>query len=207
MPTPSATVVISGAVEGLVDEAVLRVLIRHVGAASGPIYGKRGKDYVLKNIRGYNNAATFAPWVVLVDLDQDLPCAPTLRDAWLPQRAQKMCFRVAVREVEAWIIADRARLARFLGVEVRSVPEDAEAVADPKDVLVRLARRSRWKDIRQDMVPRPHSGRETGPAYNARLIEFVGDQAKGWRPEVAAHACESLRRCLNCLRRLVRLAD
>ena len=202
MPLPAA-VVISGAVEGLVDEAVLRVLIRHVGASAGPVYGKHGKDYLLKNLRAYNYAAASAPWVVLVDLDHDLSCAPTLRDSWLPQRAPKMCFRVAVREIEAWIMADRARLSRFLGIDERSVPADAEAVADPKSVLVQLARRSRWKDIRQDMVPRPRSGREVGPAYNSRLIEFVQDKAKGWRPEVAAHACESLRRCLACLRRLV----
>ena len=49
MPLPAA-VVISGAVEGLVDEAVLRVLIRHVGASAGPVYGKHGKDYLLKNL-------------------------------------------------------------------------------------------------------------------------------------------------------------
>jgi hypothetical protein len=38
-------VVIYGAVEGLVDEAVVRRLIRHVGAEPGPIYGKNGKVY------------------------------------------------------------------------------------------------------------------------------------------------------------------
>ncbi|MBI4442153.1 MAG: hypothetical protein HY649_02115 [Acidobacteria bacterium] len=206
MPPSETPAPISAVVEGRLDEAIMRAVIRHAGGVPGPIYGKKGKQYIQRNLNGYNQAANHAPWVVLVDLDQDADCAPPLRAAWLPHAAPLMCFRVAVREVEAWIMADRARLARFLGVEVRSVPDDAEAVADPKDVLVRLARRSRWKDIRQDMVPRPHSGRETGPAYNARLIEFVGDETKGWRPEVAAHACESLRRCLNCLRRLVALA-
>jgi hypothetical protein len=37
MPDP---VIISAAVEGLVDEAVARRLIAHAGAGAGPVYGK-----------------------------------------------------------------------------------------------------------------------------------------------------------------------
>jgi len=193
---------ISGAVEGLVDEAVLTRLIRHVGAVPGSIHGKHGKQYLQKNLYGYVQAAAVVPWVVLVDLDQEFDCPPPLVWVWLPEAPPGMCFRVAVREVEAWLLADRERLAQFLGIEPRWIPRDVEGILHPKEAVVALARRSRRHAIRRDMTPPPGSGRTVGPAYTSRLIEFALHSRRGWRPQVAAAACESLRRCLGCLRRL-----
>ncbi|RMG55932.1 MAG: hypothetical protein D6723_01570, partial [Acidobacteria bacterium] len=191
-------VVISAAVEGPVDEAVIRRLIRHVGAIPGPVYGKNGKDHLRKSVKGYNEAARHTPWIVMVDLNHDAPCAPPLRDAWLPSIAPMMCFRVAVRAVEAWLLADRQHIARFLGVSKTRIPQNPEAVDDPKDAMVDLARHSRRRNVREDMVPRPGSGRKVGPAYTSRLIEFVEDTANGWRPAVAAATSDSLKRCIAC---------
>ena len=39
------------------------------------MHGKKGKDGLLRNLDGYNRAARFSPWVVLVDLDHDADCA------------------------------------------------------------------------------------------------------------------------------------
>jgi hypothetical protein len=200
MPRP---VVVCGAVEGLLDEAVLKRLIAHVGAVPGPMYGKRGKSPLLRQLRGYNRAARFTPWVVLVDLDQDEECAPPFRAARLTEPAPNMCFRIAVREVESWLLSDSERLAQFLAVPRKAVPANPEALPLPKDAMIQLAQRSRRGYIREDMAPRPGSGRRVGPAYSSRLIEFVGDAARGWRPEVATGFSDSLARCLECLRRLV----
>ena len=71
MMTTSHSVVISGAVEGSVDEAALYRLVAHMGATSGPVYGKRGKPHLRQRIGGYNQTARLSPWVVLVDLDHD----------------------------------------------------------------------------------------------------------------------------------------
>ena len=65
--------------------------------------------------------------------------------------------------------------------------------------MVELARRSRRRDIRDDMVPRERSGRSVGPAYPSRLIEYVESP---WRPEAAARQADSLRRAIACLQRL-----
>jgi hypothetical protein len=189
-------VMISAAVEGLVDEAVLRCLIQRAGGTLTQVHGKRGKQHLRRQINGYNGAAGISPWVILVDLDADADCAPPLRAAWLPHPAPMMCLRVAVRAVEAWLLADQARLARFLGVAAVRIPVGPEAVIDPKRALVEIARHSRRRDIREDMVPRAGSGRSVGPAYASRLIEFV--QAH-WRPEVAAQSSDSLRRCCERL--------
>ena len=191
--------VISAAVEGVVDEAVVRKLIAHAGATPGDVYGRQGKSFLRQKIAAYNNAARHAPWVVLVDLDNE-DCAPPLRNAWLPQPAPHLCFRIAVREVEAWLLADSERLAQFLSVTRSKLPPDPERLADPKATMVNLARASRRRDIREDMVPRPGSGRQVGPAYSSRLIEFA---SADWRPDVAADRADSLLRATRCLKRLV----
>lgn len=198
MPEPTY---ISAAVEGIVDEAVVRRLIMHAGGIPGSVYGKAGKAALRDRIRSYNHAARHAPWFVLVDLNGDADCAPPLRQAWLPSPAPRLCFRIAVRQVEAWLMADREALASYLSIAPSHVPAGSEAIPNAKVVMVNLARRSRRRDVRTDMVPREGSGRSTGPAYASRLIEFVEGP---WRPGEAARSAESLRRAIACLERLIR---
>ena len=199
MPT-TIPVFINAAVEGIVDEAVVKRLIHFVGGIPGSVFGKNGKSQLRMKIVGYNKAAHRSPWLVLVDLDHDDGCAPLLCTKWLPQPASNMCFRIAVHEVEAWLLADRVRIARFLGVSQSIVPRDPEAIDDPKEVVVNLAKESRWRTIREDMLPREGSGRAVGPAYTSRMIEFVH---RDWSPKTAMNASDSLRRCVECLTKLI----
>ncbi|GIW92429.1 MAG: hypothetical protein KatS3mg110_0480 [Pirellulaceae bacterium] len=106
--------VINAAVEGIVDEAVVRRLVQHVGAIPGEIYGRKGKQSLRQKIHGYNNAARRNRWIILVDLDKDAKCAPLLRAQWLGNPAPLLLFRIAVRKVEAWLLADRTNIALFL---------------------------------------------------------------------------------------------
>jgi hypothetical protein len=199
----TARPVVTAAVEGLVDEAVVRRLIEHVGAEIGPVHGRQGKDHLKRNLIGYNRAAVFAPWLVLLDLNSDAECAPALRETLLSAASPMMRLRIAVREVEAWLLADRERIARFLGVPAARVPRVPEVEADPKRSIVGLAQRSKRRAIRDDIIPRQGSGRSQGPGYTSRLMEFVLDKRRGWRPEVAASRADSLRRCLIALKTLV----
>ena len=191
---------ISAAVEGDVDEAVVRKLIQRAGAEPGTVYGKNGKAALKARINGYNNAARHAPWLLLVDLDRDADCAPPLRREWLPNPAPRLCFRIAVRQVEAWLMADANALADHLGVAPSAIAGAPEVLENPKAEMVNLARRSRRKDVRTDMVPREGSARAVGPAYTSRLIEYVETR---WRAQVAAGRSDSLRRAMACLERLV----
>jgi hypothetical protein len=192
-------VVIQGAVEGDLDEAVARRLVHLIGASPGNVYGKRGKEHLRQRVSGYNGAAKHAPWLVLVDLDDEANCPPPAVAAWLSSPARFLCLRFAVREIEAWLLADRERIAAFLGVTRARLPLDPEAVPDPKETMVNLARYSRRRVVREDLVPRPGSGRRVGPAYAARLIEFVNS---AWDPVEAANRSESLRRSIRCLEEL-----
>lgn len=195
---------VSAAVEGDVDEAVLRRLISEVGGAVHAVYGKRGKDHLRRKMQGFNQAARYIQWVVLVDLDRDAECAPELRRTWLPDPAPQMCLRVAVRAIEAWLLADAGRISRFLRIPKMRVPPEPEEAENPKRTLVDLARHSKSRAIREDIVPRPGSGRAVGPAYSSRLIQFVDSL---WHPSTAERNCESLRRCRQRLSELVRSTE
>jgi hypothetical protein len=197
---PISPISFSAAVEGPTDEVVLRKVVESLGASLGPVYGKNGKPKLLSNLRNYNQAAHLSPWIVLIDLDQDGECAASARAKWLATPAPNMCFRIAVREVESWLLADRESLAAFLGVAESRIPTRPETLANPKETPVNLARGSRRRPIRQDMTPRPASGRLVGPAYTSRLIEYVqGD----WRPDTAAHHADSLLRLCNRVTELI----
>ena len=65
--------------------------------------------------------------------------------------------------------------------------------------MVNLARHSRRRELREDMIPRDRSGRLVGPAYASRLIEYV---QTSWRPDVAIEHAESLNRAITCLKRI-----
>ena len=196
-------IAISGAVEGDVDEAVLRRIVDDLGCYQGPIYGKKGKPFLRTRVNAYNAAAQFSPWLVLVDLNGDFNCPSELRNDWLPVCEQRMCFRVAVRAIESWLIADAQRFSEYFGVAMRHIPPNSESVRRPKQALVNLVRQSRRREVREDMVPRPASGRQVGPAYSSHLIEFVSDKTQGWRPTIGANSCNSLKRCLDSLKVLI----
>jgi hypothetical protein len=117
-----------------------------------------------------------------------------------------MRFRVVVREIEAWLLADHDRFTSFFSVPASAVPDQPDQLPDPKATLLATVARSRRKAIRMDMLPRPGSGREVGAAYTSRLIEFAGDGDQGWRPNVAALRSPSLSSCLTRLESLIAIA-
>jgi hypothetical protein len=191
---------ISGVVEGITDQAALVRLITHLNATVQQIIVNDNKIRVLKRLPNYNNAAHYTPWVVLVDLDLDFECPVNAKQAWLDEPAKYMCFRIAVRKIETWFLADRENIARFLGVPIALVSKDPETLKDPKLEMVNLARKSNKRIIKANIVPREGTGRSTGEAYAVTLIDFATNY---WDIEDAAENSESLRRCIACLKRLI----
>jgi hypothetical protein len=188
-------------VEGVLDEAVLRRILIDLDLGLDRVFGQKGKAFLRERIGGFNHDVRFRPWIVVVDLDRDAECPAALIADWLPQPAHLMCFRVAVREVESWLLADTEALAAFLGIRKILIPAAPDQLEDPKQVLVSLGTRARRAEIRRDLVPRPASGRSTGPGYTSRMLEFVQDY---WRPAVAESNSDSLRRCRKRLLELGR---
>jgi hypothetical protein len=184
---------VSIASEGLADVPVLRRILAHLGHDVTFVYGGRGKGSIDRNLKGYNNAARFAPWLVVRDLDHDAPCASALAAQLIPHPSEHMRLRIAVREVESWLLGDPEALADFLSVRRDLFPADPETLNDPKQTLVNLARKSRRREIREDMVPANGTSATVGPAYSFRIEEFARHH---WRPAMAAAHCRSLRRTL-----------
>lgn len=184
---------VSIVVEGPTDVPVVTRILASVGCEVSSIYGQSGCNFIDDNIARYNNAARFAPWLVLRDLDQ-APCAAALVSGLLNRPARWMRFRIAVREVEAWLLADGEALCGYLSVAPKHLPATPEIVADPKLALVNLARRSKRKVIVKDMVPEPGVTASVGPGYVARVTEFARDH---WRPAVARINSPSLDKCLT----------
>ena len=189
-------VYISAAVEGLVDEAVVRRIAAVLGLEMTAVYGLRGKHWLISKLPAYNQAARHAKWLVLLDLNGDAACAGQFLQAYLAQPSPGLRLRLAVREVESWLLADRSRLARFLSVSEARLPDVPDLEPDPKGVLVEIARHSRSRDIREAMVPTATSGRAVGPGYVGMMLEFIAR----WDPRVASESSESLRRCLHSLK-------
>lgn len=190
------------ACEGPTDAAVLRRLLAWVGLEAVPqAYIQQGKGRLDKKLRAYNEAARYAPWLVVRDLDSDTRCAPEVARSLLPAPAAGMCFRLAIRQIEAWLMADRAGMARFLEISADLMPVSPDDLEDAKVELIGLASRSRRRSLREDLVPGTGFSRTVGPGYTARLIEFTSNI---WDPRNAAAQSPSLASCIAALKKSAR---
>jgi len=184
--------------EGYVDVLVLERLADELALPHGTQYDCGGKPALRRRLPGFNAAAARSPWVVLADLDQE-PCAAEHVHELLPQPERFMVLRLAVRAVEAWLMADAEALAVWLRVTPARVPGAPDQLVHTKQALVDIARSSGSSALRQDMVPRAGSGRAVGPAYSSRIAQFVTDH---WDPQRAAGSSDSLRRAMARIRAL-----
>ncbi len=190
---------VSLVVEGLLDEQVLRRLLTQTTEArlvAAVCYVQHGRDRLRENVPRFNQAARVQPFIVLADLERD-PCPPALRQAWLPAGAHpNLLLRIAVRMVESWLLADRQACASFLGMPVSRLPFQPDDEPDPKQMLVNLARRSRRRQIREDLVPAENSTSRVGKNYNGQLTRLVMTE---WNAQRASQRSPSLARAIRAL--------
>lgn len=182
------------AVEGPTDRAVAERLLTVVGTSAARVFTV-SKPEIINRLQGYNQSAKRTPWYVQVDLG-DIRCAPEARSRWLSDPAQYLCLAIAVREVEAWLLADRDRLATFLSCPRGDVSPHPDEVPDAKEAMLRAARASRKPTTRERFLPRPGAGRRVGPEYATELIRFA---TTTWCPEVARQYSPSLDRAITRL--------
>lgn len=196
---------ISILVEGNLDETVAGEIIDAAGGTVGTVYGRRGADYIEKKITGFNQLAQGIPILTLVDLmDLDSDCPAEIVQEWLPHRNEHMLLRLVVREIESWILADRAAISRFFGIRKALVPHHPETLEDPKATLVDLARSSSRAGLQNAIVPDDPTTNDEGPAYTTRMQRFVRDQ---WTVGDAVENASSLHRCRRAVQRVVDSAD
>ncbi|MBX3184853.1 MAG: hypothetical protein KIT72_16145 [Polyangiaceae bacterium] len=186
-------------VEGDTDLPYVRRLAADAGLSPWTEIDCGGKSQLDLELPGYNGAAHGSPWFVLRDLDNDAPCASALVASFDLPPAPWMCLRIAVREIEAWALADRKAIAQFFAVRPMAVPSDPDAEADPTQTLVNLARSSTSVRIQRGMVPAARASVSVGPLYESLIIEF-GERA--WDLDRASENSASLRKARQRLREL-----
>ena len=155
-----------------------------------------GITQITSKIHGYNNACTAAPFLVLIDLDVK-ECAPSLVQELFPHGMHpNMIFRIAVREVEAWLLADAETFSKFTRISEALIPSKPDELPDPKQTLINLVRGKALKRIRDAVVPLPGSTAPIGRDYNSTLAEYVETM---WRPDIARAHSPSLHKAMLAL--------
>ena len=83
---------------------------------------RNGSGYLKSRIPNFCQMASFQPVVVIADLDQ-VQCPSQLLADWLGQceRPDDLVIRVAVREVESWLLADHQAMRDRIVVRPRKM--------------------------------------------------------------------------------------
>ncbi len=182
------------AVEDKLSEAVSIKILEDLGIGVSQSLGLRGKGYLQKKAQSLNQTAKGFPVFMLTDQDSPNQCPPQLIQSWVKgEQNPKFFLRVAVMEVESWIMADRRGFADFLSIPLDRIPQDTDAIPQPKEFLVSLARLSKKTSLREEIVPKTGATSKVGPRYNSRLGEFV---RINWNIGRATSSSISLKRTL-----------
>lgn len=180
------------AVEDRLSEAVSIKILTSLKIEVSQILGLKGQGYLQQKASSLNLTAKGFPVFMLTDQDVPERCPPHLLDTWIPgQRNPEFFFRVAVMEVESWVLADRSGIATLLSIPLHRIPQRTDEILRPKEFLVSLARLSRKTQVREEIVPLFGATSKVGPGYNLRLGEFVRTR---WNIQRASAVSASLRR-------------
>ena len=96
-------------VEDELSGAVMQRLIEASGRGFviDRLINARGYGQIKSGIEKFRSSSYALPHVILTDLD-NYPCPPALLDNWGATELPPQCLvRIAVHEVEAWLLADR----------------------------------------------------------------------------------------------------
>jgi hypothetical protein len=175
--------------EGRSDEAVARTLIAETGCAPGRSYRRpirgTGKSNVDARLAGLNAGARYGrPVLILRDLDRDGPCPSALVARLVPGRNTNLLLRIPVCAVESWLLADRAAYALFSGVPEAFLPRDPEALADPKEAVLKLSNRRPRSELALHLA-------------DCRIRKLADWQALGWWHARFAEECSSPERTIR----------
>ena len=207
MAFPFSRMNITLAIEDAVSEAVANRLVSDYlpGAAVSESMGNQGIGFIRRRMRDLNQIALYQnPVLVLADLDRPQDCAAN-RVMQLRGRlaiSSNLLIRIAVLEIESWLLSDREGIAKWMNVPANAVPRSVETLQDPKRELRQLAERCRDRRLREGIAPRDVRGtHRTGQGYNDLLGEFA---TQHWNPEAARLNAPSLDRAIV---RIAELAD
>jgi hypothetical protein len=160
--------------------------------------GRTGNGYLRSKMSSWYQMAQHQVMLVLTDLDR-ANCLIEFRDQWLDvEPPPNLLLRIAVREVESWVLADHVAMRALIGVK-GVLPAAPDELADPKQSLLKLAKNAP-KQIREDLLKTIDGNLAQGLGYNVRLSTWVHSE---WSPQRAAERSPSLARALFRLNEVV----
>lgn len=190
------------ATEDVLSEAVVERLVLEMNqkVQIAVRIRRKGNGYLKQKLPELVKTAQVISLLLLTDLDHE-ECPPSLISAWGGKRnfPEGLLFRIAVREIESWLMADREGFSRYSGIPVEKVPRDPELIFDPKQILLGLARKHGSRKFKEDILRERGSGALIGLSYNLSLIRFVREF---WSVDRAVKRADSLSRACRCLRDL-----
>lgn len=183
-------------VEGWVDKAVLEKILVTKGLKCERIQDFGGSSKLDAAIPRFLQMTRSHGVCILRDQDA-ARCAPELLRRFGVDNVanpDNLVFRVPVRQIEAWLLADSEGFPRYFKVAKAQVPSRPDDLADAKEEVLRLVRRSTSPTVREGMLPRAGYSNRTGPEYASMLMAFATDR---WDPERARGSSPSLERALR----------
>ena len=181
------------ATEDELSEVVGQKLVNDAGAGLSVTLRLRrgGAGYLKSKMRNFCELARRMPVLLLTDLDT-AQCPMTLIGAWSRNNAvpDRLIFRVAVRQVESWLLADRESIANLLKVSLRLLPGNPDKLPDAKRFLLQLASKAPRR-VREELIAVRGATASQGLGYNTLLSDFVRSR---WNPSRAATRSDSLTR-------------
>lgn len=180
------------ATEDVLSEAIGLRLLRElpVPVTPGLLLRKDGFGYLRSGMNNWRQLAQRQTVLILTDLDQ-VACPVALRADWLGNKPApvNLMLRIAVREVESWVLADHEAMRKLIG-QKGTLPPAPDTLPDPKQHFLKLAKLAA-KPVRQDLLKETGAVASQGIGYNHRLTAWIRSD---WSPERAAQRSPSLQR-------------
>lgn len=179
------------------DEVQLNIVKKLIKVSApevhiGRVLGMRGNSYIKNGINAFNEAAKIVPYVIITDLDS-YRCPTLLINDWFYiKKSPNLLFNIAVKEAEAWLLADRKSFATFFGIAEATIGRNPEAITDPKRHIVTITKKSQNRAIREGLLPQGTA--KVGKLYNTILGEYI---SSSWNIFNAAQNSKSLSRLIS----------
>ena len=158
---------------------------------------RNGSGYLKSKVESWRQLAGQQVVLLLTDLDQ-IDCPVALRNEWLGTRPvpDRLLLRIAVREIESWVLADHDAMRKLIG-DRGKLPPAPDELGDPKAFLLNMVRKYAPRDVKQDLLAERGAMASQGLGYNRRLVAWVKSD---WSPDRAAARSLSLLRARQALR-------
>jgi hypothetical protein len=187
------------AFEDILSEAVItRILSRFFPEARiARRFHGRGSGYLKLHLQAFVNGSRHIPYFVLIDSDRE-SCAKKFLTTLIKDKPPRQCMlRIAVHEVESWLLADFNNLLKSLKIQSgKCFYNNTDEIERPKEYILKIIDRGAPEVIKKSLIHASCGGATQGPGYNSFMVRFAMEQ---WNIDAALYHSESLKRAVECI--------